>query len=71
MAQEKLEVPNVNKRSYNISAEALNGRILTFVTFRRINGKWTMAQREQDPAGKSKITVDADFPKDAKGNVDW
>lgn len=67
----ELVVPNVDKRSYYISAEALNGRILIFVTFRRINDKWAMAQRELDSAGTSKESVDADFPRDAFGNVDW
>lgn len=66
-----LHLPNTDKKSYNIYITARNGSFMQVLRFRRVNSKWKMAMQVRRGAKVLEESIDPDFPRNAKGKIDW
>ena len=69
---EPLLLPNdANKKTYQIDIFARNGRIIQFVQFRKIQGKWKKAEKMLLHDGIVKKYIPSDFPRDDDSKIIW
>ena len=66
-----LKVPDVDKKSYNIHITARNGSVFQIVRYRKVNNEWKMAIKISGQGKTLKEFIDKDYPKNAKGEIDW
>jgi hypothetical protein len=63
--------PDIEVKSYNIYITARNGSLMQILRYRRIENKWKMAGKILRGGETIQEYVDADFPRNEKGEVVW
>ena len=66
-----LKLPDSDKQTYIINIMARNGGIVQHLTCRRVNSVWKLAMKIFKLDNTIEETVEPDFPRDDKGNVQW
>lgn len=66
-----LQLPDTDKQSFNISILARNGYVFQIVRFRRVKGEWKRAIQVHHNGKNVHETIDAEFPRNADGKIQW